>query len=300
MSAVAAVRVRVPAKVNLLLSVGPRRADGFHDLETVFHAVDLTDEVVARPAVGLSVVMTGDGTDGLPEGPGNLIWQAASRLAEALGIAPGVRLELHKQIPVAGGMAGGSADAAATLVACAALWGADVDLQPLAAGLGSDVAFTLLGGTALGRGRGEILTPVPDGPALHWAFALADTGISTADAYAELDRRRDAGTVPAPIAGPAAMLAALAAGDVAAVAAALANDLQPIALARHPGLHDTLAAGLAAGALGGVVSGSGPTCAFLCPDAAAARRTADALDAAGTCRATRVASGPAPGARVVA
>lgn len=296
MSAVA-VRVRAPAKVNLHLSVGPRRADGFHPLQTVFHAVDLVDEVVARPAQRLSLVMSGPGTDALPAGADNLAWQAATALAHAGGIAPAVRLDLHKRIPVAGGLAGGSADAAATLVACAALWDVSTELAPLAARLGSDVPFALLGGTALGRGRGELLTPAPDELRLHWALALSDTGISTARAYAELDRLRTAGMAPPPIAGPDAMLAALATGDVAAVADALANDLHPVALVLQPELQDVLAAGVAAGALGGIVSGSGPTCAFLCEDAAAATHVADTLRGVG--RPTLVASGSAPGATVV-
>ncbi len=159
------VRVRAPAKVNLHLGVGPLRPDGYHDLVTVFHAVDLTDEIVARPADRLEICVAGEGSADLPTDEGNLAWRAAALLAEHAGVAPRVRLEITKSIPVAGGMAGGSADAAAALVACAALWGTGTPrtvLAELAARLGSDVAFPLFGGTALGTGRGEVLTPVTD------------------------------------------------------------------------------------------------------------------------------------------
>ncbi|MFN2560221.1 MAG: 4-(cytidine 5'-diphospho)-2-C-methyl-D-erythritol kinase [Jatrophihabitans sp.] len=295
------VRVRAPAKVNLHLGVGARRGDGFHEVFNVFHAVDLVDELVARPDELTSLTITGEGAGDLPTDETNLAWQAVALVAETVGLDdPGLRLELDKAIPVAGGMAGGSADAAAALVACARLWGVRADLGELAARLGSDVAFPLLGGTAVGTGRGELLSPLATTGRLHWALALADGGISAGAAYAELDRQRAAGTAPPPAGDPGALLAALAGGDVAGVAATLVNDLQAAALVLRPALADTLAAGAAAGALAGVVSGSGPTCAFLCPDESAADQVAAGLLAAGVCRAARVASGPAPGAHVVA
>lgn len=298
------VRVRVPAKVNLHLAVGDARPDGFHELVTVFHAVGLVDEVAADtaadPAVGLSLTNSGEGAAGLPTDAGNLAWRAAELLAAATGVPAAARLEIRKAIPVAGGMAGGSADAAATLVACARLWDVPVsqhDLLGLAGRLGSDVAFPLLGGTAVGAGRGELLTPVPAPLPLHWVFAISDFGISAGAAYAELDRLRAAGEAPAPLGRPDALLDALAAGDLAGIAAGLGNDLQAAALSLAPQLADTLAAGR--DALATLVSGSGPTCAFLCEDAAAATVLAAELEAAGVCRTARVASGPAPGATVV-
>lgn len=296
--AVRAVRVRVPAKINLRLGVGPRREDGFHELLTVFHAVDVHDEVTATPAHRLALSVTGLGAGELPTDRGNLAWRAATLLAERAGVAPDVHLTLHKDIPVAGGMAGGSADAAATLLACARLWGVDADLPALAAELGSDVAFPLLGGTAVGTGRGEVLRAVPVATALHWVLVPAAFGIPAGAAYAELDRQRSAGVTPAPAGGVDGLLAALAAGDVAAVAAALGNDLEPAALVLAPQLAATLDAGRAAGALAGLVSGSGPTCAFLCADVVAARDVAARLVAAG--HAARTASGPVAGAHVVA
>ena len=288
------VRVRVPAKVNLHLSVGPLRADGYHELITVFHAVDITDELIATAANGISLTVSGAGTDGVPVGPDNLAWRAAELLAEATGVAADVHLELRKRIPVAGGMAGGSADAAAALLGCARVWDVPADLPQLAGRLGADVAFPLLGGTAIGTGRGELLDPVPVNAVLHWVFALADAGISTGAAYSELDRLRASGAAPEPIGAPDALLAALASGDTAAVAANLGNDLEAAALELRPELWKTLAAGRDAGALGALVSGSGPTCAFLCTSAEHAQRVAAALPG----RAV-TARGPVPGAQVV-
>jgi 4-diphosphocytidyl-2-C-methyl-D-erythritol kinase len=278
--------------VNLHLSVGPLRADGYHELVTVFHAVELFDEVLGTPQTGLSLSIQGD--PDLPTDERNLAWRAAALLAETARRGPDVHLELRKAIPVAGGMAGGSADAAATLVACARLWDLDADLPALAARLGSDVAFPLLGGTAVGTGRGEILRPVPDHVRLHWVFAPAGFGIPAPAAYAGLDRLRATGLAPAPVGSPDPLLAALAAGDIPAVAAALANDLQPAALALRPEVGATLDAGVAAGALAGIVSGSGPTCAFLCADADSARAVAARLPG------SHVGAGPVAGARVVA
>jgi 4-diphosphocytidyl-2-C-methyl-D-erythritol kinase len=298
----AAVRVRVPAKVNLHLAVGPLRTDGFHDLTTVFQAVGLHDEVRARSGNGISIRVTGDLSEQVPNGPENLAWQAASLLAEHSDVPADVALTLEKAIPVAGGMAGGSADAAAALLACATLWRTGTsrtDLIELAADLGSDVAFPLVGGTALGTGRGELLSPVLVTGTFRWVFALAGYGISAADAYRELDRLRDAGEAPEPIGAPDRVLDALRAGDAHALAPALANDLEAAALSLHPQLRDVLNAGVDAGALAGIVSGSGPTCAFLCTDDEAAIGIATGLaDTAGV-SGTRIALAPVSGARVL-
>jgi 4-diphosphocytidyl-2-C-methyl-D-erythritol kinase len=293
-----AISVSVPAKVNLHLSVGELRPDGFHELVTVFQALGLCDEVVARPADTMSLGIAGEGADVLPRDAGNLAWRAAELLADRAGVPAHVHLQLSKCIPVAGGLAGGSADAAATLLACAELWGVTADLPRLAAELGSDVAFLLIGGTALGTGRGEALAPVAAPGTYHWVLAMADFGISAGDAYRELDRQRAACEAPEPAGPPDALLAALAAGDLSGVAAHLVNDLQPAALALAPSLQATLDAGVAGGALAGIVSGSGPTCAFLCPDADAADLLTGALVDAGVCRDARVSTGPARGAHV--
>lgn len=296
------VTVRVPAKVNLHLAVGDLRDDGYHELVTVFHAVSLFDTVTATFAPRLSLSVRGEGAQQLPTDSRNLAWRAAELLAERTGMDPAVRLDLVKGIPVAGGLAGGSADAAATLVACDALWGTALpgeELLELAAELGSDVAFALTGGTALGTGRGERLSPVLTGSGRwHWVLAVADGGLSTPSVYGELDRIRGERSLPS-AGAPDALLEALRSQEAAQLGALLCNDLQPAALALRPELRHTLRAGTDAGAVGGLVSGSGPTCAFLARSADAAVRLAAELADAGVARTVRVAHGPVPGARVV-
>ncbi|WP_327310975.1 4-(cytidine 5'-diphospho)-2-C-methyl-D-erythritol kinase [Streptomyces sp. NBC_01243] len=295
------VTVRVPAKVNVQLAVGAPRPDGFHDLANVFLAVGLYDEVTVTPADGLRITCSGPDAAQVPLDASNLAARAAIALAERHGIAPDVHIHIAKDIPVAGGMAGGSADGAAALLACDALWstGATRDeLLAICAELGSDVPFSLVGGAALGTGRGERLTPIEAGSAFHWVFAVADGGLSTPAVYGEFDRLTADTDVPEPEASPA-LLDALRTGDATALAAALSNDLQPAALSLRPSLADTLAAGTAAGALAALVSGSGPTTAFLVADEESARKVAEALLTSGTCRNARTAVSPAPGATVV-
>ena len=296
-----AVTVRAPAKVNLHLSVGPRRADAFHDLTTVFQAIGLFDDITVTRAHGLTVRVEGDGAAAVPTDHTNLAARAAVALAQRAGVAPDVEIDIQKGIPVAGGCAGGSADAAATLIACDVLWGLGLSKDELAevgAGLGSDVPFALHGGTALGTGRGERLTPVLGVGSYSWVLALADDGLSTPEVYDELDRQRARGPVSV-VGDPADVLAALRQGQPAALGRALSNDLQPAAVALKPLLADLLARGVALGALGGLVSGSGPTVAFLARDAKHADALAAALDGHPDCRTARVAPGPVPGARVL-
>lgn len=295
------VTVRVPGKVNLYLAVGDRRDDGYHELTTVFHAVSLFDEVTVRNADVLSLELVGEGADKLPTDERNLAWQAAELLAEHVGRAPDVSVLIDKSIPVAGGMAGGSADAAAVLVAMNSLWELNLprrDLRLLASRLGSDVPFALHGGTALGTGRGEELATVLSRNTFHWVLAFADSELLTATVYGELDRLREVGDPPRlDEAGP--VLAALAAGDPHQLAPLLGNEMQAAAVSLDPALRRALRAGVDAGALAGLVSGSGPTCAFLCASAEAAVDVATQLTGAGVCRTVRVATGPVPGARVV-
>ena len=231
----------------------------------------------------------------------NLAWQAATLMAEHVGRAPDVEIIIDKSIPVAGGMAGGSADAAAVLVGMNNLWELGVprrDLHAMAAELGSDVPFALHGGTALGTGRGEELATVLARNTFHWVLAFGATGLSTAAVYAEIDKLRKAGSPPR-LEDPAPLLTALSSGDPFALAPLLGNDLQPAALTLQPNLRRTLRAGTEAGALAGIVSGSGPTCAFLCASAENAIAVSSELAGAGVCRTVRVASGPVHGARVV-
>ena len=311
MTTARAVTVRVPAKVNLQLAVGPARPDGYHSLVTVFHAVSLFDEVTVSPAERPALLVTGEGADAVPRGRANLAARAAAALQRATGrpAKDAVRIEIRKRIPVAAGLAGGSADAAAALLACNELWRAGLslaELSDIAAEVGSDVPFALVGGTAIGQGRGERLTAALVSGSYHWVLAFAAGGLATADVYATCDRLRAARSDPAGSAdeagqpGPSpALLAALRSGDPAAVGPLLANDLQPAAVSLMPALRRTLAAGREFGALGALVSGSGPTCAFLAADAGRARELAVSLTGAGVCRSVVRASGPAPGAVVL-
>ncbi|WP_055490303.1 4-(cytidine 5'-diphospho)-2-C-methyl-D-erythritol kinase [Streptomyces sp. TP-A0356] len=295
------VTVRVPAKVNVQLAVGGARPDGFHDLANVFLAVGLYDEITATPADELRVTCSGPDAAQVPLDRTNLAARAALALAERRGLEAAVHLHIAKDIPVAGGMAGGSADGAGALVACDALWGTRAsreELLAICAELGSDVPFSLVGGAALGTGRGERLTALEVGGTFHWVFAMAGRGLSTPSVFREFDRLNEGVRVPEPVASQD-LLDALVKGDAGALAAAVSNDLQPAALSLFPELARTLAAGRAAGAMAGLVSGSGPTTAFLARDTADAERIAEALVASGTCRTARVAVSPAQGATVV-
>ncbi|MFJ6555473.1 4-(cytidine 5'-diphospho)-2-C-methyl-D-erythritol kinase [Streptomyces luteogriseus] len=294
------ITVRVPAKVNVQLAVGAARPDGFHDLANVFLAVGLYDEITVTPADGLRITCDGPDADQVPLDRTNLAARAAEALAARYGRSPDVHVHIAKDIPVAGGMAGGSADGAGALVACDALWGTGAsrdELLEICAELGSDVPFSLVGGAALGIGRGERLTPLEVGGTFHWVFAMAGRGLSTPAVFREFDRLGEGTDIPEPVAS-GELLAALAKGDPDALAAAVSNDLQPAALSLFPELAGTLAAGRAAGALTALVSGSGPTTAFLVRDPEAAAAVAQALMSSGTCRTVRTASGPAPGATV--
>ncbi len=409
------VTVRAPAKINLGLSVGPPRPDGFHPLATVYQAISIYDEIKARPAApgDFTVTLTGEGDNVVPMDGTNLAVQAARLLAKHLDVDEGAALSLHKMIAVSGGLAGGSADAAGALLACDALWGAGVsrdELMVLAAQLGSDVPFCLVGGNAIGTGRGDSISPVLARGSYEWVLAYADGGLSTPQVFAEFDRfagrrvggdgggdgvdgdgasgdrasgdrpsgvgapgsrargdgvsgvgatggatsgaggpvtaaggsgvraaagsakatrRRKAGQLGgagepprlvevgqvAPSADDAGrerragpdepdvspeLMAGLRCGDPYAVGLALHNDLQAAALRLQPGLRNTLSVGEEFGALGSLVSGSGPTCLFLAADEDHAVDLAVALSGSGTCRIVQRATGPVHGARVIA
>jgi 4-diphosphocytidyl-2-C-methyl-D-erythritol kinase len=304
-----AVVARAPAKVNVHLAVGPLRSDGFHELRTVYLAVSLFDTVTVRPDDGLSLSVTGEGTtgsgaDAVPTDRRNLVWRAAELLAEHAGVPADAAITIDKSIPAAAGLAGGSADAAAALVALDALWGTHAtrgELTALAARLGSDVPFSLLGGVALGSGRGEQLSPVLARRRWDWVLGIAGEGLSTPAVYAELDRLRAAGRVPdgEELSAPDPVIAALRSGPVPALAAALGNDLQPPALSLRPDLRRALRAASSAGAAGALVSGSGPTVAALAEDEDSAVRLTAALAGEGVYRTVRAVHGPVPGARLV-
>ena len=299
--------VRVPAKINLCLGVGPVRDDGYHPLATVYQAVDLHDEVRAtlRDDDEITVTVHSD-LDArtevaiVPENDDNLAVRAARMLRDRTGVPHGVDLAIRKVIPVAGGMAGGSADAAAALVACNEVWGTGLSraaLEVLAARLGSDVPFLLHGGNAIGGGRGETVSPVLARGSYHWVFAMAQDGLSTQAVFAEFDRLNAGSTVPDPVV-PDALLAALRAGDAEALGNALSNDLTEAALSLRPELADTLGIGIEAGALGAILSGSGPTAMFLAADEQSSLDIAFALSSATGSADVVQSRGPVPGARL--
>ena len=308
------VRVEAPGKVNLFLSVGAPGPDGYHPLTTVFQAVRLIETVTARRQSTQdhgTVTLTLEEPDAeVPTDASNLAVRAAELLSETTGVSEGVDLLLRKRVPVAGGMAGGSADAAATLVACNALWGMGLslpELSALAARLGADVPFPLTGATAVGSGRGDLVTPIMTRGAYHWVFALAEEGLSTPAVFRRFDELAGAGASASAGSGggpavrdvPEALTAALRAGDARALAAALHNDLQVAAVDLRPELAEVIAVAEGAGALRAVVSGSGPTIAALVEDPGSAQRVSRALTTSGMVADVLRADAPVAGARVV-
>ncbi|MEJ7741540.1 MAG: 4-(cytidine 5'-diphospho)-2-C-methyl-D-erythritol kinase [Nocardioidaceae bacterium] len=297
------VTVRTPAKINLGLSVGKSRPDGYHPLATVYQAIALYDEVKARPAEAgqFTVTVTGEGQDDVPIDDTNLVVQAAQLLAKRAETNQGAALSIHKLIAVAGGLAGGSSDAAAALLACDALWGlhsSREELAELAAELGSDVPFCLVGGNAIGTGRGEAVSAVLARGSYEWVLAYAAGGLSTPQVFAEFDRLDAVGAADEPEV-PEPLMAALRSGDPYAVGLALHNDLQPAAIRLRPALRRTLEFGDEFGALGSIVAGSGPTSLFLAADSEHAIDLAVALSSSGVCRSVQRAMGPVAGARIV-
>ena len=297
------VTVRVPGKINLALRCGPRRPDGYHDLATVFQAVSVYDDIVARPAEPgeFSVLTLGPYAGAAPLADDNLAVRAARAVAARAGDPRlGCHLEIHKQIPISGGMAGGSADAAGALLACATLWQLGIPADDLAAmgrDLGADVPFCLMGGTALGTGRGDQLTAVASHGTYHWVLAFARRGLTTPSVFARYDRLHPAGTAPLAIDGD--LLDALAAGDPTALGETLVNDLQNPAMTLRPELRPLLDAGKELGALGAILSGSGPTVAFLTADKPTAAAFASALARLALADTICQATAPVPGAQVI-
>jgi len=300
------VHVRAPGKINVFFEVGDVQDDGYHDVASVYQAVSAYEDVYATHAEGFSISVEGVvDVAGVPVDDRNLAVRAARLLAGEIGYDGGVHLEVRKAVPVAGGMGGGSADAAAALVACDALWDAGLSaarLQRLAARLGADVPFALMGGTAVGTGRGDQLSPALARGRLDWVIVTNPVGLSTPDVYRELDRLRErsAPDIAPPAGAPdvdPAVLQALRTGDAAAVAAAVHNDLQDAAFSLRPELADLRDLGCGLGALAAMVSGSGPTVAFLADDPASATQLRTALSATGYDALT--VHGPVPGARVV-
>jgi 4-diphosphocytidyl-2-C-methyl-D-erythritol kinase len=297
------VRVRAPGKLNLFFEVGGVHDDGYHDVASAYQAVSLYEDVWASPSDEFTVAISGTvDVAGVPADDRNLAVRAARLVAQRIGYEGGVHLDIVKHVPVAGGMGGGSADAAAALVACDALWGAELgtaELHKLASRLGADVPFALMGGTAIGTGRGDQLSPALAKGRFDWVVVPSKAGLSTPEVYAHLDELRarpDIAAARVPAVDPT-VLQALRAGDPVALAEHTRNDLQVAALSMRPQLRDVLELGEQSGALAGLVSGSGPTLAFLAVDPESALELQITLSAAGY-EALHV-HGPVAGARVV-
>jgi 4-diphosphocytidyl-2-C-methyl-D-erythritol kinase len=298
------VTVRVPAKVNLQLSVGPRESDGYHQLVTVFQAISIFDDVtvkIGEQGTGINLTVSGDQIHGVPTDSTNLVVKAIELIADKFELDIDVNVDVKKSIPVAGGMAGGSADAAAAIVAIDELYSLEMtreEMHSIAAQLGSDVPFLLSGGTAIGQGRGDQLTAALSRGTYHWVLALSSVGLSTPAVYGECDRLRQGLDISDPQISDALMQALLSA-DPSNVGKLLINDLQPAACSLRPALRLILDVGQEYGALGAIVSGSGPTVAFLVSDEEHGLDLAVALSASGVVGSVTRAFGPVHGAKVI-
>ena len=296
------VVTRVPCKINLQLSVGPLQRDGYHPVATVFQAVSIFDDVkIALSDKSGITIHSAKSDERLPLDNNNLAFKAAQLMAKKFDISDGIEITLNKEIPIAGGMAGGSADAGATIVGIDALFSLGLkrnEMEKIGSELGADIPFTISGGTAIGTGRGDQITPVLSRGSYSWVLALSSSGLSTPAVYNECDRLRE-GLQVAPPHVSDSLLHALSAGDAVALGKALSNDLQPAACSLKPALRLILDVGLDYGALGGLVSGSGPTVAFLAENEDHALDLVVALTSSGVVGNVVRASGPVPGARVI-
>jgi 4-diphosphocytidyl-2-C-methyl-D-erythritol kinase len=298
------VTARVPAKVNLQLSVGPLGADGFHEVTTVFQAISLFDDVTvatAEKGVGIKISITGQTSGGVPADNSNLAVKAAQLMIKNYDLPEDLVIKLKKEIPVAGGMAGGSADAAGVIVGLDSLFelGLSRDvMESVGSKIGSDVPFSICGGVAIGTGRGDQITPALAKGSYNWVLALSGQGLATPSVYQECDRLREGLSIAPPVVSEP-LMQALRAGDAKALGKALTNELQPAACSLRPALRLVLDVGVDYGALGGIVSGSGPTVAFLVSDDEHAMDLTVALSSSGVVSSVVRASGPTNGARII-
>ena len=298
------VVARVPAKVNLQLSVGPLGSDGFHEVTTVFQAISLFDDVTVATAPegdGIKISISGQTSSGVPADSSNLAVKAAELMIKNYDLPTDLIIKLKKEIPVAGGMAGGSADAAGVIVGLDSLFELGLsrdEMEMVGSKIGSDVPFSICGGVAIGTGRGDQITPALSKGSYNWVLALSGQGLSTPSVYQECDRLREGLSISAPLVSEP-LMQALRAGDAKALGKALTNELQPAACSLRPALRLVLDVGIDYGALGGIVSGSGPTVAFLVSDDEHAMDLTVALSASGVVSSVVRATGPAHGARII-
>ena len=298
------VVARVPAKVNLQLSVGPLGSDGFHEVTTVFQAISLFDDVTVATALegeGIKISISGQTSSGVPADSSNLAVKAAELMIKNYDLPADLIIKLKKEIPVAGGMAGGSADAAGVIVGLDSLFELGLsrdEMEIVGSKIGSDVPFSICGGVAIGTGRGDQITPALAKGSYNWVLALSGQGLSTPSVYQECDRLREGLSISTPLVSEP-LMQALRAGDAKALGKALTNELQPAACSLRPALRLVLDVGVDYGALGGIVSGSGPTVAFLVSDDEHAMDLTVALSASGVVSSVVRATGPAHGARII-
>jgi len=298
------VIARVPAKVNLQLAVGPLGNDGFHEVTTVFQAISLFDDVTVETAAennGISIQVTGQTSTGVPSDSSNLAVKAATLMIKNYDLPNDLSIKLKKEIPVAGGMAGGSADAAGVIVGLDSLFELGLsrdEMEMVGSKIGADVPFSICGGVAIGTGRGDQITPALFKGSYNWVLALSGQGLATPSVYAECDRLREGLSISTPVVSEQ-LMQALRAGDAKALGKSLSNDLQPAACSLRPALRLVLDVGLDYGALGGIVSGSGPTVAFLVKDDEHAMDLTVALSSSGVISSVVRASGAVAGARII-
>ena len=298
------VIARVPAKVNLQLAVGPLGADGFHEVTTVFQAISLFDDVTVETAAennGISIQITGQTSTGVPSDNSNLAVKAATLMIKNYDLPSDLNIKLKKEIPVAGGMAGGSADAAGVIVGLDSLFELGLsrdEMEMVGSKIGADVPFSICGGVAIGTGRGDQITPALFKGSYNWVLALSGQGLATPSVYAECDRLREGLSISTPVVSEQ-LMQALRAGDAKALGKSLSNDLQPAACSLRPALRLVLDVGIDYGALGGIVSGSGPTVAFLVKDDEHAMDLTVALSSSGVVSSVVRASGAVAGARII-
>lgn len=264
------ITVLARAKINLVLDVLGKRPDGYHEVEMVMQSIELHDCLEFSPGTG-GISLAVEGGD-VPSGKENLVYRAAELICLHAGIKDGVNIRLKKNIPAAAGLGGGSADAAAALVALNEMWGIGYslsELMRLGEQLGADVPFCLRGGTALARGKGERLEQLPPCPRFGLVLVKPPFGVSTAAVYRAF--------APGPVEKKPdcrAMVRALQEGDVAGIVENLANALEPVAFKMHPQIACIKRKLVEAGALGALMSGSGPTVFGLAPDLESAREVA--------------------------
>ena len=298
------VIARVPAKVNLQLAVGPLGDDGFHEVTTVFQAISLFDDVTVETAAennGISIQVTGQTSTGVPSDSSNLAVKAATLMIKNYDLPNDINIKLKKEIPVAGGMAGGSADAAGVIVGLDSLFELGLsrdEMEMVGSKIGADVPFSICGGVAIGTGRGDQITPALFKGSYNWVLALSGQGLATPSVYAECDRLREGLSISTPVVSEQ-LMQALRAGDSKALGKSLSNDLQPAACSLRPALRLVLDVGLDYGALGGIVSGSGPTVAFLVKDDEHAMDLTVALSSSGVISSVVRATGAVAGARII-